>query len=729
MVDGQSSPVSSHVYRDLVASDPPFVSIAPVRPVSATVSLDGAMENVTANRVTEIYFDTLGVRPALGRMWTPGESDAVVISWSLWHRVFGGDPDAVGRSLQIDGRPRVVTGVMSRAFVSPYWTEVHMWLPLDMATTLADPRGRRQLTVIARRKADLTQEQAASVLDRFAARMQQEHPTVHARQTWVAPRLRDEITAASGPALIATAAAAALLLFIVGANIAGLSASRAVALRREVAIKAALGAGRGRLLHERLVESVVLAAVGSAAGLWLAQALAAAAADQQSQFLDRLGPIDSSLAALWPGAALGLVVGVMAATLPHLGRWRPGASAIRASRGGTGDKTATRLRSGLAVGQIAMTLALLVGAGLLVRTVLHLNGVTLGFDSTRLASFNVILTGPRYADESQHLRFEREVVARLKTLPGVADATASVGIPVSGGMGAALNIFGTAEAVGPGEIHYMSVAPDFMTTYRIPLRAGRLLEEADGAGAEPVVVINETMARTYWPQGDAIGSRVRIGPGGDTPWITIVGIVGDVRQHGPARPLMPTAFGTTMQYSWPRRHFTVRFAGAVSPSASDLRAVISSIDPDIALGTYRTFDSLVERQTGRQRVATLALASFGLVAVVLCAFGLYAVLALTSGMRRREYAVRIALGASLHGVRWLVVRQALVLGAGGVAIGLAAAAGATRALQGLLHGVTALDATTYAGAVVILFAMALLATWLPARRAGRVNPVEVLHTE
>jgi putative ABC transport system permease protein len=258
---------------------------------------------------------------------------------------------------------------------------------------------------------------------------------------------------------------------------------------------------------------------------------------------------------------------------------------------------------------------------------------------------------------------------------------------------------------------------------------GRDIAETDVQESTPVVLINETMARQYWPGGGAVGARVRIGPGTAAPWITVIGIVADIRQHGPTQPVIPTSFGSTRQYSWPRRHFSVRSDLAAAALAADLRAAVRAQDPGVPMGAIQTVDDMVHTQTGRHRLVTFALAFFGIVATVLCAFGLYAVVALTSGMRRREYAIRMALGAPRGRVGWMVVRQALVIGGVGAVLGLLIAATGTRILAGLLHGVRPVDAATFATAGAVVLALAALAACVPARAAARVDPVEALKSE
>lgn len=732
VVEGRVSPVSTHVLDDLRRETSPFSHFAAVSPRVATFTSENGSEPAVTNQTTPAYFDTLGVQPALGGAWRDGDPRAAVVSWAFWQRALGGDPAVVGRSIVLDGTQRVVTGVMPERFVPPYWHLTDAWTPLDAAFLAREPRARRQLTVIARAPGEAIADVDA-YLEAFTARMRAAHPTVHGAQTWRAERLRDELVGPVRPALVGTGAAAALLLLIVCANIAGLTAARAVSLRQQTAIRLALGASRGRLLRQRLVDGLVLAAAGTGAGLALALAVVAVIARAQAQFLARMEPVALDAGTALAGAVAGLVTGVVAVLVPHSAMTsRRIADALRGTRGTAGDASGTRLRSSLVVLQVALALVLIVGAGLLARTVRHLATTAIGFETAPLTLTQLNLPGSRYASAAQQIQFERDVIEQLRRVPGVEDAAAGVGFPIIGGMMAGLTIQGALPDQAPVEIAYMSVSPNLFGMLGVPTTAGRGFADTDTAATPGVFLINEMMARTYWPQGNALGARVYIGPGGpadDSEWATVIGIVPDLRQHGPTEPVRPTAYGSTLQFSWPRRHLAVR-SDTMRPSlAADIRTAIRAVDPGLALGPIQPVDAQVAMRTARHELAMGVLTFFGFVALVLCGFGLYAVVAMTSQLRRREYAIRMALGAPRAGVRWMVVRQALTLAAGGAVAGLAAAALSTRALQGMLHGVEAVDAATFAAASVIVLAIAGMSAWFPARRAGRVDPVEALQAD
>jgi putative ABC transport system permease protein len=731
--DGSTSAVSAHVFQDLRASQSPFAGLAGVRPTGMAYAAPNFTESVLGNEVEADYFSVLGVTPAIGRIWTPAERDAIVISWKFWQEKLDGDPNVITRSIVIDGRPRTIAGVLAQDFVPPYFSGTVVWAPLDMPTLLEDVRARRTLTVITRRDDHSSQADVDAYLAIFSANQQRQHPSIHGNQSWVAPSLRDELVGSSRPAVLGAGAAALLLMLIVTANIAGLSTAHAAATRQQVAIRSALGATRSRLFGEQLVETMMLTLLGSALGVFLAYGLTQMVARYQQQFLARLAPITLDAQTMTAALATGMLIGFVAALLPRRFMGAQPSDALRVSRGGSIDRRLSRARMALVTAQVALALVLLVGAGLLIRTVQHLATLDMGFNPDGLVSMQVNLPQPKYRTPESQTQFERDVVERVSQIHGVQSATASVGIPIVGGMMAGLTFKGDPAGTAPREVAYLSVAPDFMRQIGARIVAGRDLLPSDHRGAPRVVLVNETMARMHWPNGDAVGSSVFIGAGAPArpdQWITVVGIVADFRTHGPTERILPASYGSTLQYSWPRRHITVRVAGAMPPSlAADMRAAIHGIDPAIPAGTVGTFDAFITERTARHRLASLALTLFGSLALVLCACGLYAVVALTSRLRQREFAIRMALGAGTNDVRWLVVRQAMLIAVVGTAAGFAAAIAGTRILEGLLHGVGALDRPIFAAAGGVLLLMGAMAAWQPARLAARVDPIETLKAE
>jgi putative ABC transport system permease protein len=697
-----------------------------------TYEAPDAAERLQALEVTPDFFEVLGVRPALGSTAKDDADNAVIVSRAFFERALGADPSAIGRSIALDGVQRPVLGVMPREFIPPYSASTDVLLPLNTRALLADTaRARRTVTVVARMAPGVSRADVDGFLAVFSADQRNHFPGIFDLATWVATPLRESFVGQSRPALIGVAAAAAMLMVIVWANIAGLASAQAAATRRAMAVRRALGATNARLFRETFADSLVLAGLGAGAGLWLGYLLTDVAAGYQQQFLPTMSPIAFGPGAAVLGATLGLITGLLAAVVPQHAIGTIGVGDLLGSaRGMAGGSRLTRLRSALVLVQVAIALVLIVSAGLLVRTVEHLSSTALGFRSEHLTSINLMLPTSRYRGTPQQVEFEKAVLERLRAVHGVNEVSASVGFPAAGAMGARVTVLDRPGHDALPEITYFSVAPNFFSFLGVPIREGRDILETDDFPASRVVVINETMARMFWPQGNAIGAKVKIGAGAATDReITIVGIAADVRQHGPTQEIRPTAYGSTLQYSWPRRHFTVKASRPIPDIAADLRAAISSVDPLIAIPAIRPFDDHVSQQTARHRLVMFSLSVFGVTATALCGFGLYAVIALTSQLRRREYAIRVALGAKRTQVWWLVVRQALALAIGGAIIGLAIAAGVTGVLQGTLHGVEPTDTATFAAAATAVVALAVIASTPPAFRAGRINPIETLKAE
>lgn len=730
LTEGRRMSVSIFVTEDLRHS-PLLEDVAPHRFNTVTYEAPGAAERVLAVEVTPAYFNVLGAIPALGTVWPDGTTDAAIVSWTFFERALSSDPAAIGRRVTIDGVSRYIAGVMPREFVAPFVTGSEMWIPLDMKSLLADTaRARRTVSVLARMTPGTSIADLSAYLDAFTKSRRDQYPMLHQRESWVAESLREDLVGNSRPALLGTGAAAALLMLIVLANMAGLSAAQAAAFRRAHAVRCALGATVGRLFRERLAESLVLAGIGGLAGLWLAFGLVATAAAYQQQFLGTMQPIALERSTMLLGILLALVAGIVIAIVPHraISTLTIG-DLLGSARSLAGSTRLTKMRSALVLVQVATAIVLIVSAGLLVRTVRNLSTTDMGFDSEHMATIPVMLPTSRYQGTTRHVEFERQVMERIRHIPGVTGVSASVGFPAAGAMGARVTVLDRPDESNP-EIVYFSVAPNFFSFLDVPVTEGRDILETDTFAAPRVVVINETMAQMYWPNGDALGARVKIGAGAPTDReITIVGIVGDVRQHGPTQTVRPTAYGSTLQYSWPRRHFTVRASTPIRNIAADLRSAIQAVDPLIATPAIQPFDDHVSQQTARHRLVMFTLTLFGFVATALCGFGLYAVVALTSQFRRREYAIRVALGARRGQVWWLVLRQSLLLAGAGTVAGLGTAALVTDMLEGILHGVEPTDGPTFLLSGVAVVALAVCASLLPAWRAGRVDPVETLKAE
>jgi putative ABC transport system permease protein len=724
------SSVSFFVSEDLRQS-PLLSDVSAARFATVTYEAPEAAERLNALEVTRSYFNVLGARPAVGALWPAGTTNAAIVSWGFYQRALGGDPAAVGRQVMVDGVPRTIAAVMPESFASPFDLSTAMWLPLNTDQLLADTaRARRTVTVLALMAPGTTFQEVSAFLQVFSEGQRTRFPDIHGRERWVATPLRTAMLNVAMTSLRGTAGAAFLLLIIVWANIAGLSAAQAVALHRSNAVRAVLGATGPRLFAERLRDNVVLAALGTTAGLWLADTLTTIASRYQQQFLANMRPVTFDLTTAAFGIGVGAITAVIGALFSHRSTRRLTAPEMLAGRGAAAAPGMSRIRSVLVVVQVAVAIVLLVSGGLLVRTVRNLAAADVGFDTEYLSTFTVNLPPSRYQGTPRHLQFERDVLERLRNLPGVRDVTASVGFPAAGAMGARLTILQRPDRSAPPELTYLSVAPGFFSFLGLPVIEGRDIAVTDDFEAPRVVVINQTMARTFWPAGDAIGAKVKIGAGAPSDReITVVGIVPDVLQHGLTQLVRPTAYGSTLQYSWPRRHISVKTDQPIATLAADVRGAIRAVDPLMAIPTLLAFDEQLSLQTARHRLVMFVLGVFGTVATVLCGFGLYAVVALTAQYRRREFAIRLALGARSREVLWLVFRQSVILGSIGAVAGLFGAAVTTKTLAGMLHGVEPTDHATFAAAVIAILILATAASLLPALRAGRIDPAETLKSQ
>ncbi|GMV22439.1 MAG: hypothetical protein AMXMBFR57_23880 [Acidimicrobiia bacterium] len=727
-----ASAVSVHVYRELQDSGSPFEAFAAVRPMATTLSDPDGATPAAANAVTTSYFDLLGATPALGTVWSSDTDAAVVVSWRFFATALGGDPARLGRAVTIDGTPRTVMGVMAEDFVPPYWPRNDLWLPLDLSALSNEPRGRRQLTVLARRNANVSEAQAAAFLATFTELTRREYPVEHGRQSWAAVGLADEFTSTARPALMGLGAGAGLLLIVVCVSIGGLAAARATSLQHHAVVRRALGASSGRLFAEQLADSLWLAALGTGAGLAVTPGLVGLAARYQPEFLERMPPFALDGTTFVLGLVAGLTCGIVAALVPA--RLLGNASTtplLLSTRGASGSRRLTFTRQALVTVQVALALTMLVGAGLLMRTVQHLSQLSPGMQTAGMTTMSVTMPGARFASQAAQRQFESDLLARLMTIPGVIKATASVGLPTGAAMGASLHIEGRPVTEGLPEVGYTSVTPGFLDVMQLPLESGRDISDSDRFGLTGAILINASMARLYWPDQNPVGARIYLGPGRPQPgaWMEVVGVVGDVRQSLLAEEIRPTAYGSTLQYSWPRRTFTVLAPERPTTLVANLRAAVRDVDPAVSVGLIQTLDDTYASQRARHRLVMTALGIFAIVSLVLCATGLYAVVAMTSRLRRREYAIRLALGAPRQHVRWQVVRQAVVLTTAGIVLGLVATVAGVTTLRSLLRGVSAQDPVTLASAAGVIALLACGAAWWPARQAGRLNPVESLKAD
>ncbi|HJU88075.1 MAG TPA: ABC transporter permease [Gemmatimonadaceae bacterium] len=696
-------------------------------------------ENAAAlagSRVSSDFFELLGARPALGRTILSSDSagsHVVLLAYDAWRRAFGGDPAIVGRNVRLNGEAYTVVGVMPEGFVAPMG-EVDIWTVLDLRTALADVNRARKfrfLGAVGRLGAGQTVERAAADLDRIAEAMAVEHPETNAQFRAKVVSLRDAMVGSARQALLALMGASALLLLIACANVAGLALARSVSRSRELAIRNALGAGRARLVRQMLVESVTLSLLGGAAGValawWGTRALGAAAA----RVLPPLGTVDLDLSVLLFAVGASVASGVLFGTAPSLAATRLDvARTLRsAGRTSTGGRDVLAPRSVLASAQIALAVMLLIGAGLFARSLVALQRVERGYDPTQLLTFGVPLMGDRFDSRAAEADFYDQLFARLSALPGVVAVGASGNLPLGGGASASLAIRGRLEAEGSlPEVGYVTASDDYFRAMRIPLRAGRFFQPSDRSDAPPVVIVSEGVAQRYFPDGDAVGARVRLGPDPSEPWSEVVGVVADVRL-GLSSEARPTVYANIRQDAWGGAQIVMRSTGDPLSLANAVQREVRAVDPGVPTVSIRLVTEAIEERLSSHRLSMQLMILFAAVALVLAAIGVYGVIAYGVTARARELGVRAALGATPRDVLTLVLGRGVRLAAIGVVAGLVVAAFGVRLIRTLLYGVSPMDGWTFAGASVVIAAIALVASYLPARRATRVDPVTVLRAE
>ena len=690
----------------------------------------GEAEQVRAKATTGSFFSVLGVGAQLGRTYREGEEEAavVVLGHHLWRRRFGGDPAVVGRTVAIDGRDRTVVGVMPADFPS-VGTRADLWVPVR----LSPEAGGRTLQVVGRLHPGTTLEEARREMSAIGRRLAERYPASNAGWGVTLVPMHEQVTGDVRPALLVLLGAVGLLLLIACANVANLLLGRAAVRRREMAVRLSLGATRARLVRQTLTECLVLAGGAGLLGLGLAV--------WSTRTLVRLLPPGLALPRLDEvrvdervlGFALGvsLLTGVLFGITPALsGSAVRLAQTLRETARGT-TRGRSRIRKALVVVEVALAVVLLVGAGLLGRSLQRLLEVDTGVRPEQVLTMRLWLSGPQYQEAAALQRFMARLLPRLRDLPGARSVGAEMYLPLTGErLG---HSFHRADRPRPREgerlsTHIRAIAGDYFATMGIPLLRGRAFAARDHARAPPVAVINQELARRHFPGEDPIGKRVDY-VWSDTLSAEIVGVVGSVREMGPGAEPSPAIYRPYAQMPTPRVALVIRSAGDPLTLAAAAATAVREIDPGQPVAEIRTMEEVVSATVVRPRLNLYLLGGFAGMALLLAALGLYGVVSHSVTQRSQEIGVRIALGARPGHVLRLVVREGMRLTVLGLLIGLGAALAATRVMASLLFGVSVTDPLTLAGVTAFAAAVALLASYLPARRATRVDPAVTLRAE
>ncbi len=702
---------------------------------------DGPAEEVEVKEATANLFPLLGLRPVAGRTFLPEEDRAgsrklVLLSQGLWVRRYGASPEIIGQPVRLNAESYTVVGVLPAAFDFP--DRVDVWMPLALSSQDWQQRDSHFLEVVGRLRDGVTLERARSDMAAIAKQLEQEYPETNTRIGTVVVPLHDQFVGSLRLGLIVLMAAVGGVLLIACANLANLMLARSTARQREMAVRIALGAGRERIVRQVLTESILLSLLGGAAGVVLAawtfaflrELVPLTLAAKTTLHLD--GPVLLFATAVAAGA--GILFG-MAPSLEVVGV-TISETLKQGGRGGASSR-GNRMRSTLVVAQVSVSVILLIGTGLMLQTLWRLHQVDPGFRPDHVLCLRTSLSDTKYRQLKDRAEFYQRALAGVNAIPGVISAGYTTYLPLT-------NRGGTSEFIMEGkpkrtgerdDANHRVVTPDYLRTIGVSLIAGRFLNESDGPDAPPVALVNQTMARQYWPGENPLGKRFKLDDGTSTaPWITIVGVVGDVRQMGldaVARAEMYFSYqqpAGSFGYFRPR-DLAIRVAGGPLGLAPAVRHVIAGVDQDQPISHVQAMAQLLDSEVASRRVQAQLLGAFAALALVLAALGIYGVLAYAVAQRTSEIGLRMALGARGNDVLRAVMSQGARLIGGGVVLGIAGAWVLTRLMDSLLYGVRATDTGTFAAAVALFLLVGLSACYLPARRAARVDPMVALRHE
>jgi putative ABC transport system permease protein len=750
--DGKGSATSALDYLDFRHQLTSFSSLAAYDNEAANLTGDGDPQEVSQARVGADFWRVMDVRPALGRGFAPNEDQpqaplVAILSDRLWRTRYDADPHVVGRTMMLDGTPRTIIGVAPPSLTFPDKPDV--WVPLVFSSAddlNPDARGSHWLDVVGRLAPGATVERANREIVTVTRRLELQYPESNTGLSGAVKPLQDAMVGNVRSPLLTLLAAVGFVLLIACANVANLQLVRASTRETEIAVRTALGAGRWQIVRQLLVESVLVSLVGGGLGVLLALWGVALLVRLGPHDLPRLTEVHVDGVVLAFTALLSLGTGLLFGIAPAIAAARGSLTAMlkESGRGSSGSRASRRARGALVIGELALAMLLLVGAGLLVRSFSRLVAVDPGFRPERVLTFGISAPPSKYANRHSLRTLTSDILTHMRAIPGVSSAAVVAGLPLGGyTMRTSVHVVGTPKE-RPAErkrTFVTIISPDYFKTMGIPLVAGRDFSAHDGSGAPIVSVIDETLAKRWLAGRSPIGQRIEIGwsqdtasaAGGDTTTVTlggeIVGVVGDVRRFNLATAAEAETYIPIDEPTLNTFSVVVRTSGPPNAVAAQIRGAMRAVDPDLPLDRLRQLREIVSSSVARPRFYMSLIASFAAIALVLAAVGIYGVISYTVSQRSRELGIRIALGASGANVMAHVLRPGIALAASGVAIGLVASLALTRLIASLLFGVTPVDPLTIGAVSAVLLGVAVAACAVPARRASRVDPLVAMRSE
>jgi putative ABC transport system permease protein len=717
-----------------------FEGMAAMVDISVNLTGTGEPERIDGRRVSASLFELLGVQPQLGRIFRSeedqlGANGVVILSHGLWQRRFGGDPGIIGKPINLNGKSFTVVGVMPRTFQFPTRTD-QFWIPMAFDAKEAKQRGNHYLEVIARMKSGVSLPQAQAEMTTIARRLQQQYPETNTGIGTAVTPLQEHLVGDIKPALLILLGAVAFVLLIACANVANLLLARAAVRQKEIALRLALGASRSRMTRQFLTESVLLSALGGGIGLvfsvvglnLLKRFIPPNISQVQAIGIDARVLLFTLLISIATGLLFGLAPAIQMAnsdlndTLKETGR------------DSAAGRHGNRIRGFLIISEVAVSFLLLIGAGLLINSFIHLRHVDPGFRSEKLLTMKIVLPETRYPNKQGRSLFYDELLRRIEALPGVAATAVATDLPLTNtGNSLGIAMEGRADPA-PDRMPIIItrvVSPAYFKTMSIPLLDGRVFTDGDKSDSPPIVVISETMARRFWPGENPLGKRIKVGRSTSSwPWLTVIGVVKDVRQYELIIEPKPQMYVPYQQAEFfEPRALVIRTNFNPLSLAGTVRQTVWEIDKDQPVSDISTMEEVIADSVAQQRFSMLLLGIFAGLALVLAAVGIYGVMSYSVAQRTREIGIRMALGAQRSDVLKMTIGSGLRLVLVGAAIGLVAALVLTRVMSSLLFGVSPTDPLTFISISIVLIGVAVLASYVPALRATRVDPIFALRYE